>query len=407
MTRVYRRLLLVAAALVAVSLVVDEVLGQVLFSRAEEGWYATALQGGYSLAEEALAGGATEAQLTERFGVPIRVEATPTAAVAEQLADGAPLGWSADLSTAWSPMADGRFLVVGPYADYPLPHPLSRLLLLAAVTGLFALGFWWTLRPLDRSQRALTSTAEAMAGGQLGARIPPEDYGAAEAMAVAFNGMADRVEALLDQQQTMLRTVSHELRTPISRLRIGVHLLAQGDEGREARAVKLDEDLEELDELVEELLLYARLEAGLGQEPAATDVRGVVEAVFERAAEQRPAVALECRGDGTVQAVPHLLRRALRNLVGNAARHGTTVAVSIEAGEAVVVHVDDDGPGMPEADRARALQPFERLGRTEADGHGMGLAIVQRIADGHGGSLQLGESPLGGLRATLRWPGSG
>lgn len=108
----------------------------------------------------------------------------------------------------------------------------------------------------------------------------------------------------------------------------------------------------------------------------------------------------------TVRAVPRLLRRAIDNLVGNARRYArTTVRVdaALDA-DAVWIHIDDDGPGIPEADRPSALGAFATL--DEKSGHGMGLAIMQRIVVAHGGEVRLATAPLGGLRVALRWPRS-
>ena len=107
-----------------------------------------------------------------------------------------------------------------------------------------------------------------------------------------------------------------------------------------------------------------------------------------------------------VEARPTALRRALDNLVGNALRHAERVRISAEGrGEDVLIHVDDDGPGIPRERRAEAMRPFTRLDPARhAAGTGLGLSIVGDIARGHGGALRLGDSPLGGLRATISLP---
>lgn len=406
MTRVYLRLLGVALALFVAGLVAAELVGAWVYTPEEADWYATYLRGGYQLAEDALAAGASEADLSARLGVPMRVEEEAPPVVLEHFAElGEGVAWSEDLLTTWTPMRDGRYLVVGPHPQYPGPHLPSRLGVLLGVALAIAGAFWLTLRPLDRSQRALIATAERIAEGDLDARIPADEAGAAPAMASSFNAMADRVEDLLRRQKELLRAVSHELRTPISRLRIGVHLLAEADGGRAAKAEELDDDLEELDQLVEELLTHARLEAGaLAKEPQEVSLGPVLSDVVHRVGALHGGVALSHTGDASVLAVPHLLNRALRNLVSNAARHGRRVELSVEAGERVRIHVDDDGPGIPAALRERALLPFDRLDADDGEGHGMGLPIVLRIAQWHGGDLTLGDSPLGGLRATLAWP---
>jgi two-component system osmolarity sensor histidine kinase EnvZ len=129
--------------------------------------------------------------------------------------------------------------------------------------------------------------------------------------------------------------------------------------------------------------------------------------VAEGAARGGRSVETEVKKTLTVEGRPTGLRRAVENLVGNALRYGNRVRLSAEPDQdSVLIHVDDDGPGIPAARREEAMRAFTRLdpARSGASGTGLGLAIVRDVARSHGGGLSLGESPLGGLRATITLP---
>jgi two-component system sensor kinase ParS len=187
-------------------------------------------------------------------------------------------------------------------------------------------------------------------------------------------------------------------------LRIGVHLLASAPpDERDAREDALDADLAELDELVEDLLLYARMTDPV-REPERVAI--AVADVLTRQARAEPR--LELAADAVVLADPKLFRRALGNLVANARRYADArIRVTSEVCEReTCVVVEDDGPGIAEPQHHEALAPFSGL--DEQSGHGLGLAIVDEIVRRHGGRLTLGRSGLGGLEVRTWWPhGSG
>jgi two-component system sensor histidine kinase RstB len=190
--------------------------------------------------------------------------------------------------------------------------------------------------------------------------------------------------------------------------------LATTDEERDRRENEVREELEELDELVGELLAFTRYDAGTTELNAAdVDVRAAVDDQLQRLSAERDDIALvadDVPSGLTVTAHPRSFRRVLRNLVANAQRFAAS-QVTIRArtdGDALVLEVNDDGPGIPEADRTRIFEPFARLddSRDRATGGvGLGLAIVHRILEAHGGSVHIEESPTGGARFVTRWPG--
>jgi two-component system sensor histidine kinase RstB len=230
--------------------------------------------------------------------------------------------------------------------------------------------------------------------------------------------MADKVQGLLERQQELIQAVSHELRTPTARIRFGLEMLAsdQTEQGRQRRIEAIDEDLVELDQLVEELLLYIRSgEDALELKREEVEPAAEIAALVERLQELRSDVEVQIQtrqGDRrAVQADRRFFRRALSNLLSNALKHARgRVVVQIEDapdGEAVLIGVRDDGPGVPEEQRQRIFEPFARLDASrsrESGGAGLGLAIVERIVRSHGGEITVGEAEEGGAAFITRWP---
>jgi two-component system osmolarity sensor histidine kinase EnvZ len=205
----------------------------------------------------------------------------------------------------------------------------------------------------------------------------------------------------------MLSGVSHDLRTPLTRMKLTLALMDDSEEARD-----LLQDTDQMERMLGEFLAFARgdsLEETVATDPFAL-AEGIAEDARRAGGDVRVVRAGEARGEPSVPLRAGAVARGLHNLVGNAARHGSRVVVTVRlTGKWLAFVVEDDGPGIPEADRARALQPFIRLdaARTQTPGGsvGLGLSIAMDVARSHGGSLELGTSPeLGGLRATLRLP---
>lgn len=300
------------------------------------------------------------------------------------------------------------------------PYP-AQLLLLIGVLGLSLIGLtvYLLVRQLEQRLSELEGAATRIASGNLEVRVPDAGTDSVGRLAAAFNDMARHLQRLLAVQREMVSAVAHELRTPVARLRFGLEM-AGGAEDAATRGKYLDgmdTDIEDLDRLVDEMLVYTRLERG---SPAlafsAVDLAALVDQVIGELAPLRADVTVErghclmvADGGSWAQAEPHYLRRALSNLVTNAMRHAETrvqVSFIIDAQQARLV-VDDDGPGVPEEAWERIFTPFLRLddSRTRASGgHGLGLSIVRRIIYWHGGRAGVGSSELGGARFSLTWP---
>ena len=275
------------------------------------------------------------------------------------------------------------------------PHQLLVLmmvtsLLMTAVSFLFMRG---QIRPIRR----LATAAEAFGRGQ---SAPYRPAGATEVRAAgtAFLDMRHRIERHIEQRTLLLSGVSHDLRTPLTRMKLELSMM----DGPEAEA--LGEDVSAMERIIDTFLDFARESAT--DERAQTDLRPLLQDVVDQAA---PGAGITVDGpDLRIALYPESVRRAVSNLVTNAQRYGTQTRVWIHpSGTTVVIGVEDDGPGIAEADRAAATRPFARLetARSNTSGNvGLGLSIVQDVARAHGGSLRLGTSDLGGLKAEIVIP---
>ncbi|HPU12090.1 MAG TPA: ATP-binding protein [Ottowia sp.] len=274
-------------------------------------------------------------------------------------------------------------------------------------------------RRLTQRLEALQRGVQRWGEGDLSARLPEGGQDEVADLSRRFNAAAERVQslmasqaALLQSQKSLLANASHELRSPLARIRMAVEL--SGTQGSPAARDEIQRSITELDQLVDEILLASRLdarEADMGTVES-VDLIGLlaeecarVGAVFELP---------ECTGEVVVPGVARLLRRAVRNLLENAVRHGrrtghaeVVAQLSLEGGYAVL-HIDDRGPGVPPDQRERIFEPFYRLpGASEREGGvGLGLALVRQIAARHGGSVACDNREGGGARFTLRLPKS-
>ncbi len=292
-------------------------------------------------------------------------------------------------------------------------------LLMVVIGSVLAVALYLAIRFVEGHLRKVESVAVRIARGEMGARVESEDGTLVSRLAASFNGMAEHIQRLVQVQREMIHAVSHELRTPVARIRFGVQMIEAGSspEVLARQAEGIDGDIQELDELIDEILTYARLEQGgpvfsLREDSVTDIVRQVV-------AEQqviRTGIEIDCRiGDGSerwalADVEPRYIHRAIQNLVGNAARYAAKrVVVRCHLDEDNCrIDVEDDGPGIPEQDWEKVFTAFARLddSRTRTSGgYGLGLSIVRRILYWHGGQAFVGRSDeLGGARFSLVWP---
>lgn len=253
-------------------------------------------------------------------------------------------------------------------------------------------------RPLER----LAAAAETVGRSPELERAPEEGPEDLRRVAREFNAMAERVRRMLDEQQLLLRAIGHDLRTPLSSLRIRLEFV----EDRELRE-RMSATLAEIEQLTA-IALDAARGGAVNEDVRRIDLSALVSAVCEDAVELGRAVTLVEAEDADVPGRSSELRRAVQNLIDNAVLHGGGARVRVlRERDVAVVIVEDDGPGIPEADLPRVTEPFVRLDASrnaEAGGHGLGLTIVKAIAERHRGSLTLANRAEGGLRVELRLP---
>lgn len=272
---------------------------------------------------------------------------------------------------------------------------------------------WRISRSVVRPVRALTDAAERLAAGDLRARI---DVGDAPAelgqLAASFNGMADRLEALLGAQQAFVADASHQLRTPLTSLRLQLENAEAEttDAGTRQDLRTAIGELDRMSELVGQLLALARAE-GRRVPVEAIDLTDLATERLELwaavAAEHAVTLTLDSTGPVPASAAPGAVEQILDNLLDNALGHappGSVVEIVLRLdGSDAVLRLVDHGPGMGGAERARAFERFWR-GATDRAGTGLGLPIVRTLAEQSGGNASLEDTPGGGLTVVVRLP---
>jgi two-component system osmolarity sensor histidine kinase EnvZ len=267
-------------------------------------------------------------------------------------------------------------------------------LLLFAIATMF-------MRNQVRPIRRLADAVDNFGKGRDVPDFRPEGATEIRRAAAAFERMRGRINNALTQRTEMLAGVSHDLRTPLTRMKLQLEML--GD----ARGVEdLKEDLREMEVMVEEFLAFAR---GEGTEEAVeSNLDEIVATVARSASADGRDVVAKTDGDMKILIRPNAIRRCITNLVVNAVTHATAVEIGASRrGTLVEITVDDDGPGIPEEEREAVFKPFYRLDPSRnpgTGGTGLGLSIARDLARGSGGEVTLEDSPLGGLRATIKLP---
>jgi two-component system osmolarity sensor histidine kinase EnvZ len=253
--------------------------------------------------------------------------------------------------------------------------------------------------------RAIERLAEAAEAFGRGADADFKPHGASEVRqaAQAFLDMKERLQRHIEQRTALLASVSHDLRTPLTRLKLELALAEPS-----ARTEEMKRDLAEMEHMIDEYLAFARGQGGESVETVA--VRRLIEEVSEGAKRAGAQVRVQIDPELSMHVRPNAIKRAISNLVMNAAVHGERVEVAARAvwDGGVEILVDDNGPGIPPDRYEEAFKPFSRLDEARNQnekGVGLGLAIARDVARGHGGDIILDKSPLGGLRAVVRLPG--
>jgi two-component system osmolarity sensor histidine kinase EnvZ len=271
---------------------------------------------------------------------------------------------------------------------------IGSSLVLLSVAALF-------LRNQVKSLRRLAAAAEGFGKGRPVPFSKVEGALEVRQAAVAFIQMRDRIRRQIRQRTEMLAGVSHDLRTPLTRMKLGLELL-----GGSPAVTDLKSDVADMERLVNLYLDFAR---GEGTEtPVNTDIALLIEDVVAAVRREGTPLSVEPGSELVVPVRPNALSRCLNNLVANARQHGRHVWLSsVMLEDGVDILIDDDGPGIPAAERERVFQPFIRLDpsrNSSTGGIGLGLTIARDVARSHGGDVHLETSPRGGLRARLHLP---
>ena len=315
------------------------------------------------------------------------------------------------------PSSTSEVLVMGPVPLFNwMPIQLAAGITLLSLFVL-SLGVYGLLVPMQRKLRAVNFALNKMKSGDMSVRLPVDTTDELGSLASSYNNMSDHIERLIGAQRELMRAVSHELRTPVARIRFAMEMLADEDdyEYRLQQVEMIDKDIEALNTLIDEIMTYAKLEQGT---PSLDFEQIVLFEVLDQVLIETEA--LKTGKELDLQAPPihvvvdaerRYLHRVVQNLVGNAVRYcDSKVIISggLNAYGNAYICVEDDGPGIPEEERARIFEAFARLddSRTRASGgYGLGLSIVSRIAYWFGGQVTIDESPaLGGARFTMTWP---
>lgn len=296
---------------------------------------------------------------------------------------------------------------------YVLPMGLAILLVVGAASI-------WFSRRLARPLDELASAARKFGDGDTTARANLKRHDELGQVGKAFDDMADRTAGVMLAQRQLMGDVSHELRTPLSRIRVALELAAEDPSAAKDVLADVGADLDEIDQLIADILTTARLDGEPRLDRRPTLLSELVDRAVQRFTARHPRRTLDLdltAGELDIECDPVLLRRALDNLIDNAAKYSeaaTPVKLIVRAAPKpnithVVFEVVDHGIGMSAEELSRAFTPFWRAdtSRTRRTGGvGLGLALARRIARAHGGDVTLTSATGTGTTARLEVPAS-
>lgn len=300
-------------------------------------------------------------------------------------------------------LSDGTPMVI---EVQPSVMPLARWLpwVLAIQLALLVLCTWVAVRLATRPLARLADAAHTLSPAGDGERLQEDGPSEVAHAASAFNAMQDRIAQYMQERLQILAAISHDLQTPITRMRLRADTMDESP----VRDRMLD-DLGQMQHLVREGIAYARSAHGASETPARTDLNAFFDSLVYDYQDTGQPVTFTGRIDAPVMTRPHALRRIVANLIDNALHYAGTAELDIghDATGAVLIHVRDRGPGIPQAELAKVLEPFYRLEASrnrDTGGTGLGLAIAQQLAESIGATLALRNREGGGLEAVVRLP---
>jgi signal transduction histidine kinase len=291
---------------------------------------------------------------------------------------------------------------------------IHDLLVYSLAGGIFC---WFVSRHITKPLHRLGEAAAGIAEGRLNTRVDPSLRMRRDEIADLarnFDGMAERIEALVTGQRRLLGDVSHELRSPLSRLIVALSLVKQGPaEEAEENLERIGLEARRLDIMIGQLLALTRIDSGLDRgSPGPFDLTSLVQEVandsdFEARAHNRSVLVTQADAC-TIAGFEELMRSAVENVVRNAVRYtaeGTSVEISLQAtGSQALIRVRDHGPGVPGSMLSEIFLPFRRVANGNGGGAGLGLAIAERAVSVHQGTIGAMNAPEGGLIVEIGLP---
>jgi signal transduction histidine kinase len=300
-------------------------------------------------------------------------------------------------------LSDGQWLSFATTLPQGAPSVSWQFIISMALMGLIVLVVSiWAVRRVTAPLGMLSAAADRL-GRDVGAE-PLAEAGTIEMQraARAFNRMQERLRRMVESRTQMLAALSHDLRTPLTLLRLRAEEVADGEERDKMLAT-----IGEMDEMIGTTLAFARDE--VRAEPRRrVDIAALLASIVDDMADAGLPVTMAPAAPQIHDCQPNALKRALTNLLDNAVKYGKRAQVAIAtAGKAIEITIDDEGPGIPDAELPKVFQPFYRVEDSrsrDTGGTGLGLAIAQSIVQAHGGELTLANRPGGGLRASIKLP---
>lgn len=306
----------------------------------------------------------------------------------------------------------------GPMHTY---EPLAKIrdTYVSALFVVLAMAVLLWLQNLQRKFKRLDQAATQLGEGDFSVRVSEQGKHRIGRMNQSFNLMAERLERLIKGHKNLTNAVAHELRTPVARIRFQLDMMHEEKDEKQRKdyIYGMSDDINELSDLVDELLTYARFDR---EGPAVTMQpyslhKSLVNVIGARHFHSDTAMFYDDSwflADPALENLPFEpkhLERAIGNLVSNAQKYAQAkIQIQVQRSQqSCTIYVDDDGPGIPEKDRDHIFEPFKRLddSRTRSTGgYGLGLAIVKQIAQWHGGEVRIEQAPIGGARFVFTWP---
>jgi signal transduction histidine kinase len=302
----------------------------------------------------------------------------------------------------------GTYIVAwNPNQDMDRVHEKLHWLLLSLMAGVVLVAYL-TQRRLLRPVRALGEGVERLSAGDLDITLPVVTNDEFGVLTHGFNRMVRRVREMVQARDQLLLDVSHELRSPLTRLKVALEFLPEGE-----NRAQMASDVVEMELMIAELLELERLREGRGIRTERQDLLPILREVAASFCDRHPGVRVDTiEREIVLDFDADKLRTVLRNILENACKYSLPDSRAVEIStaqnsEAVMVRITDDGPGIPEADVQSIFDPFFRVDRSrsrQTGGYGLGLSICKRIMEAHGGSIAVESNPGRGASFVLRLP---